>query len=411
MTGGGSGPDGYFDRRGASKQGSALDAKGGWHLGRSCGMLSLKQERLVASRRALALFDERMLQHRPQVQDTFSPGRLERRVRDILNGLEVKWNFPERPERLIAIRDLLVAEPIAGLEHAEGRSASREQLARVHTSGYLDSIYKLRGRSVWLDVDTTAVSPGSVEAAEIAAGTSIAAVEAVANGLTDSAFALVRPPGHHAESVRARGSCLFNNVAVAAAHAQAELGFTRILIIDWDAHHGNGTQEIFWASPDVLFFDIHRAAPFYPGSGLIGEVGAGLGEGATVNVPMPAGAGDAAFVKAMREVLQPAADWFKPDFVLVSAGFDAHRADFALNVGYEGFSAMTGIVQDIADKHCEGRLTLVLEGGYQLEALSRSVHTVLRVLAGETPEEVRERGFPEVEEAVAFHLSAFRDDA
>ncbi|SDY93255.1 histone deacetylase family protein [Citreimonas salinaria] len=365
----------------------------------------------MANRRALALFDERMLLHRPQVEDPFQPGRLERRVREILNGLEVKWNFPERPERLVAIRDLLDAEPIAGLVRGTGRSASREQLARVHTFGYLDSIDRWRGRSAWLDVDTTAVSPGSVEAAEIAAGTAIAAVEAVASGSTDSAFALVRPPGHHAESVRARGSCLFNNVAVAAAHAQAELNFPRILIVDWDAHHGNGTQEIFWASPDVLFFDIHRAAPFYPGSGLLGDVGAGLGEGTTVNVPIPAGAGDAAFLKAMREVLRPAADWFKPDLVLVSAGFDAHQADFALNVSHEGFAAMTGIVQEIADRHCEGRLVLVLEGGYQLEALSRSVHTVLRVLTGETPAEVREPGLAEVEDAAAFHLPAFSDDA
>jgi acetoin utilization deacetylase AcuC-like enzyme len=365
----------------------------------------------MTSRRALALFDERMLQHRPHAEDPFLPGKLERRVREILDGLPVKWSFPERPERLLAIRDLLDAEPIDGLSRAAGRGATREQLARVHASGYLDGIEKWRGRSAWLDVDTTAVSPGSVEAAEIAAGTAIAAVEAVARGEAESAFALVRPPGHHAESVRARGSCLFNNVAVAAAHAKAELGFGRILIVDWDAHHGNGTQEIFWANPDVLFFDIHRAAAFYPGSGLLGEVGAGLGEGATVNMPMPAGAGDPAYVKAMREVLLPAADWFEPDFVLVSAGFDAHRADFALNLGEEGFSAMTGIVREIAERHCDGRLALVLEGGYQLEALSRSVHAVLRVLAGEAPAEVRERGFAEVEEAVAFHAAAFSDGA
>ncbi len=365
----------------------------------------------MTSRRALALFDERVLQHRPQVQDPFLPGRLERRIREILSGLETKWNFPERPERLVAIRDLLDAEPIPGLLRAEGRPATREQLARVHASSYLDRIYRLRGKSAWLDVDTTAVSPGSVEAAEIAAGTAIAAVEAVASGDAESAFALVRPPGHHAESVRARGSCLFNNVAVAAAHAQAELGFERVLIVDWDAHHGNGTQEIFWANPDVLFFDVHRAAPFYPGSGLLGEVGGGLGEGTTVNVPMPAGAGDVAFATAMRDVLRPAANWFKPDFVLVSAGFDAHRADLALNLGEEGFSATTGIVRDIAEEHCEGRLALVLEGGYQLEALSRSVHAVLQVLAGETPASVGEKGLAEVEEAAAFHLTAFTDEA
>lgn len=361
----------------------------------------------MATRNVLALMDDRMLQHHPQAQDQFLPGRLERRVREMLNGLQVKWNFPERPERLIAIRDLLDARPIAGVSRAEGAPAGRDQLTRVHTSAYVDGIYRMRGQSAWLDVDTTAVSPGSVEAAELAAGTAIAAVDAVASGRADSAFALVRPPGHHAESVRARGFCLFNNVAVAAAHARAELGFERILLIDWDAHHGNGTQEIFWADPAVLYFDIHRAAPFYPGSGHLAEVGAGLGEGLTVNVPMPAGAGDRAYVKAFREILQPAADWFKPDLVLVSAGFDPHRFDLALNLGHEGFSAMTAIVQQIADQHCDGRLALVLEGGYHLESLSEGVHAVLRVLAGEPPAEVRECGIAEVESAAAYHAPAF----
>lgn len=363
----------------------------------------------MGNRRVQVLLDERMLLHRPEVDDSFLQGRLERRVRDMLSGLSVKWNYPESPARLTSIRDLLASEPIEGLSLTEGRAATREQLLRVHTSAYVDSIYELRGKSAWLDIDTTAVSPGSIEAAEVAAGSAIAAVEAAASRAADSAFALVRPPGHHAESVRARGFCLFNNVAVAAAHAQAELGFQRILIIDWDAHHGNGTQEIFWADPDVLFFDIHRAAPFYPGSGLIAEVGAGLGEGTTVNVPMPAGAGDGAFVKAFREILQPAADWFKPDFVLVSAGFDAHRADLALNLSHDGFSAITGIVQEIADTHAGGRLALVLEGGYNLDALSHGVHAVLRVLSGETPETVREPGISEVDEAAAFHIPAFTD--
>lgn len=348
-----------------------------------------------------------MLQHRPDVQDPFLPGRLEKRVRELLAGLEVKWSYPEHPGRLTAIRGLLDAEPIDGVRLASGGPASREQLLRVHTASYVDSIYEMRGRSAWLDVDTTAVSAGSVEAAEVAAGCAIKAVEAVVRKEADAAFALVRPPGHHAEPVRARGFCLFNNVAVAAAHAQSELGCPRVLIIDWDAHHGNGTQEIFWADPDVMFFDIHRAAPFYPGSGHIEEVGAGLGEGTTINVPVPGGAGDLAYVKAFREILEPAADWFKPDLVLVSAGFDPHRFDLSLNLGYDGFAAMTGIVRSIADKHCDGRLALVLEGGYHLESLSRGVHTVLSVLAGGTVPEVRECGMAEVGSATAFHRPAF----
>lgn len=210
--------------------------------------------------------------------------------------------------------------------------------------------------------------------------------------------------------VRARGFCLFNNVAVAAAHAREALDCERVLIVDWDAHHGNGTQDIFWAEPDVLFFDIHRAAPFYPGSGGLDEVGGGLGEGATVNVPLPDGAGDAAMLKALREILVPAADYFKPDLVLVSTGFDPHRLDLALNVSYAGFAAMTGIVREIAERHCGGRLAMVLEGGYNLESLSRGVHTVLEVLAGADPVEPEPAGIPEVRAAAEFHASAFIPD-
>ena len=180
-----------------------------------------------------------------------------------------------------------------------------------------------------------------------------------------------------------------------------------MLIVDWDVHHGNGTQEIFWADPDVMLFDAHRAAPFYPGSGLLTEVGGGMGEGSTINVPLPGGAGDAAMLKAFRDILVPAADFFRPDLVLVSAGFDPHRFDLALNVSYEGFAAMTGIVQGIADRHCSGRLAVVLEGGYQLEALSLGVRAVLEVLAGAQPTDPREFGLDEVDEAAAFHRNAF----
>jgi len=341
------------------------------------------------------------------MQEPFLPGRLDRRVREILSGLDVQWSYPEHPGRLTAIRELLKKKPVKGVHIAEGVKATRAQLSRVHTTSYLEDIYELRGQNAWLDVDTTAVSKGSVEAAEVAAGTSIGAVEAVVQGRANSAFALVRPPGHHAEPARAMGFCLFNNVAVAAAHAQAELGCKRILIIDWDAHHGNGTQDIFWADPDVMFFDIHRAAPFYPGSGAHDEVGAGRAEGTTVNVPMPEGSGDVAYVKAFREILVPAADWFKPDLVLVSAGFDPHRFDLALNLGYPGLGAMTGIVMEIARKHCAGRLAFVLEGGYHLESLAGGVRTVLEVLAGATPPEPGEPGIAEVAELAAFHRDAF----
>lgn len=355
-------------------------------------------------------YDERVLHHAPDVNVAFLPGRLDKRIRHILSGLNVQWKYPEHPGRIIAIMDLLQREPIPGVALASGAVATREHLSRVHTMSFLDDIFSLRDQSAWLDVDTTAVSPGSIEAAEVAAGMAIAAVEAVVRGATESAFAIVRPPGHHAEPVRARGFCLFNNVAVAAAHAQAELGCERVLIVDWDAHHGNGTQDIFWADPDVMFIDLHRASPFYPGSGGLQDVGAGLGEGATVNIPLPGGAGDMAYLRAMNEIVVPAADYFKPDVILVSAGFDAHWYDLAMNVTYEGFAAMTATLQAIARKHCEGRLAFVLEGGYNTESLARGVHSVLSVLAGGPVPEPRVCGMEEVEQAIEFHRGAFVGD-
>lgn len=350
-----------------------------------------------------------MLGHNPEVDMPFVPSRLEKRVRNILQGLEFKWSYPEHPGRLTAITNYLTENPVPGVAFKSGPAATYEQLGRVHTTAYLDDIFSMSGKSAWLDSDTTAVSPDSINAATAAAGNAIAAVESVVKGESQSAFALVRPPGHHAEPVRARGFCLINNVAVAAAHAQAKLGCERILIVDWDAHHGNGTQEIFWADPDVLFFDTHCAAPFYPGSGDLNEVGAGLGEGYTINVPLPETAGDIAFEKAFREILVPAADYFKPDLVLVSAGFDPHRNDMALNLSYDGFKVITRIVQDIADKHCKGRLALVLEGGYNLTSLAHGVHAVLEVLAGGDIPQLQPSGIKAVAEAAAFHRSAFTD--
>jgi len=362
---------------------------------------------MLGERQVIVFYDEHMLAHCPNADGPFLPGRLDRRVREILAGLGVKWVYPEHPGRLTAIKELLEREPVPGVRFETGAVATRDQLSRVHTTSYLETIYALRGHNAWLDVDTTAVSPGSVEAAEVAAGTAIAAVEAVVKGRASSTFALVRPPGHHAESVRARGFCLFNNTAVAAAHARAVLGCKRVLIVDWDAHHGNGTQEIFWTDPNVMLFDIHRASPFYPGSGMLEEVGAGLGEGTTINVPLPGGSGDAAMLKAFREILVPAADFFSPDLVLVSAGFDTHRFDLALNVSEEGLAALMGIVRDVADRHCNGRLTMLLEGGYHLESLARGARAVLEVLAGAEPSDPPECGVREVAAAAEFHRSAF----
>lgn len=365
---------------------------------------------MIGDRNVLVLYDERMLKHHPEVEEPYLPGRLDRRVREILAGLDVKWSYPEHPGRLSAIHDLLKREPVPGVCFAEGQAATLKQLSRVHTIAYLEDIYALRGHNAWLDEDTTAVSKGSIEAAEVAAGTAIAAVEAVVEGRAGTSFALVRPPGHHAEPVRARGFCLFNNIAIAAAHAQKTLGCERVLIVDWDVHHANGTQEIFWADPDVLLFDTHRAAPFYPGSGALEDIGGGLGAGTTVNVPLEEGSGDLALVEAFETILVPAARWFRPDIILVSAGFDPHRLDLALNVNYEGFSAITGVVQRLANELCQGRLAFVLEGGYHLESLSRGVHTVLQVLAGGEPASPAESGIEAVRRAAAYHREAFTGD-
>ena len=365
---------------------------------------------MIGDRSVSVFFDQGMLGHNPEVDLPFLPSRVEKRVRTILQGLNFKWSYPEHPGRLKAIKEYLEQNPIPGVSFKSGLSATHEQLARVHTTSYLEHLFSLSGQRAWLDEDTTAVSPDSIKAATLAAGNAIAAVESVVNGDSQSAFALVRPPGHHAEPVRAQGFCLLNNVAVAAAHAQAKLGCERILIIDWDAHHGNGTQEIFWADPDVLFFDTHCAAPFYPGSGHITDVGAGLGKGYTINVPLPETAGDIAFEKIYREILVPAADYFKPDLILVSAGFDPHRNDMALNLTYDGFRVITRIVQEIADKHCDGKLALVLEGGYNLKSLSLGVHAVLEVLAGGEVPELVEPGMREAEQAIEFHRSAFSDE-
>lgn len=366
---------------------------------------------MIGDRDVLVIHDDRMLAHQPDADEPFQSGRLDSRVQAILGGLFqgaiVKWSYPEHPGRLRMITELLTREPVPGVRYETARAATEEELGRVHTTSYIENIYALRGKQAWLDVDTTAVSPGSVDAAEVAAGSAIAAVEAVVNGRAGSAFALCRPPGHHADSVRARGFCLFNNVAVAAAHAQAALGCERVLIVDWDVHHGNGTQDIFWASPDVMFFDTHRAAPFYPGTGNKEEIGVGLGEGLTINVPLPAGCGDPALVKVYREILAPAVASFKPDIILVSAGFDMHRLDLCMNLSYSGFGALTGIVQELSDTYCGGRLAMVLEGGYHLESLAHGVRTVLEVLSGGESPEIEEPGIREVIELVAYHKDAF----
>ncbi len=289
----------------------------------------------------------------------------------------------ERPARLAAVLDALHGTPIGGVRWAKPTPVDPERLAAVHTPAHLARLDAVAGIHAQLDPDT-AVSPGSIPAAHLAAGAAVQAVDAVL-GDTDAAFALVRPPGHHAESNRAMGFCLYNNVAIAAEHARRQ-GIERVLIIDWDVHHGNGTQHHFEDRSDVLFFSTHRY-PFYPGTGAAHEVGTGEGRGFTVNAPMFAGMTDGDFAAIFREILVPVAHAYKPQLVLVSAGFDAHIDDPLgdQRVTEEGFAHLCGVAQQIAKAHADDRLVLLMEGGYDLAALSRSTVACTRVLAGSTP--------------------------
>ncbi len=289
---------------------------------------------------------------------------------------------PERADRLSAILRRLEREPLDGLEWAVPRPATVDQVRRVHSVAHVDRVNVMRGLAGQLDPDT-GVSHGSVEAAYLAAGASIEAVEALATGRFKRAFALVRPPGHHAERDRSMGFCLFNNIAVAAEHARAVLGFERIMIVDWDVHHCNGTQSSFYDRDDVLVISSHRS-PFYPGTGALGETGTGVGEGYTVNMPLPPGLADEVICNLYRALLPAIADEYAPDLVLVSAGFDAHSHDplGGLRMTEAGFASICGIVRDIADRHAGGKLALFLEGGYDLDALASSTRACMEVMTG-----------------------------
>ena len=295
---------------------------------------------------------------------------------------------PESPGRLAAIWRDLAERPIAGTHTLKPAAATEAQLARVHGEEYVRAILALSGRGVQLDQDTW-LSERSVDAALLAAGATTDAVRLVLDGEADGAFALVRPPGHHAEATRAMGFCVFNNVAVAAAEALAR-GLERVLILDWDVHHGNGTQNSFYDRRDVFFMSTHQW-PFYPGTGHEEESGRGDGEGFTMNVPLPPGCDDGDYAAAFSQALLPAADKFAPQLVLVSAGFDAHRCDplADMRVTSEGFAALCGAVKDIADHHCPGRLVLTLEGGYDEAALAASVRACVEVLAGSTAPDLK----------------------
>ena len=290
----------------------------------------------------------------------------------------------ETAQRLITVTGYLKnTGTLEKLISLKPQAATVEQIARVHTPSYISGVesFVKRGGG-YLDGDTVA-SPASYEAAIYAAGGSISAVDAVMSGDVTYAFALVRPPGHHAVRDAAMGFCIFNNVAIAARDAIAKHNLERVLIVDFDVHHGNGTQDAFYSESSVLYFSTHQY-PFYPGSGGVDEIGSGEGEGYTVNVPMPGGCGDAEYMRAFEEVLVPVAKRYRPQFILVSAGYDAHWADSisSMQVTTTGYAKMTAILKDLADEICGGKLVFALEGGYNVEALAESVDATINVLLG-----------------------------
>jgi acetoin utilization deacetylase AcuC-like enzyme len=289
---------------------------------------------------------------------------------------------PEQPDRLRAIRDRLRGANHSFVDWCEPEAATRDDVERIHTSSHVDQVEALRGGSGRLDPDTV-VSPRSVEAAYLAAGAAIGAVDASHSVDDSTAFALVRPPGHHAESDRAMGFCLFNNIAIAADYATAELGYSRVLVLDWDVHHGNGTHYSFYDRKDVFVFNTHRS-PFYPGTGDVEEMGRSNGSGYTLNIPMPGGMGDGDYRHAFETVLEPVMEQYEPQLVLVSAGFDSHEQDplGGMNVTSEGFGALCRRAMQIAKDHADGRIALVLEGGYDLDGLAESVEACVAALNG-----------------------------
>jgi len=289
---------------------------------------------------------------------------------------------PECPARA-EVMDVVANEwRTRGGEVVAPRGATREQLVRVHDPAYVRRIAETAGLSVALDADTF-TSPDSHEVASLAAGAAIDAVEQVLGGSRQAGLALVRPPGHHAERHRAMGFCLYNNVAVAAAHAR-ELGASRVAIVDYDVHHGNGTQHIFEDDPSVLYISLHQS-PYYPGTGDADEIGRGAGTGFTVNLPIEVGAVDEDYRVVLAGVVLPIVQQFEPDLLLVSAGFDAHERDplAGMRLTTDGFRAMTLELRRAAESCCDGRIAAVTEGGYDLRALAGALRAVIEVLGVE----------------------------
>jgi len=294
---------------------------------------------------------------------------------------------PESHHRLEVVYEMLNDEEMEGrFGILSPRPATQQELEFNHSVNYINQVAATAGRSFsMLDPDTT-TSPRSWEAAQMAVGGVLVAIDKVMEeGGVKNAFALVRPPGHHAERNKGMGFCLFNNIAIGAHYARKKYLLDRILIVDWDLHHGNGTQNAFYDDPHIVYFSTHQY-PYYPGSGSIDDDGRGEGKGFTINVPLPGGQGDQDFTGIYREILEPIASGFKPQLILVSAGYDIYFQDplGAMKVTPEGFATLTSSIMDMAQSNCQGRLLITLEGGYHLSGLRDSVKATLKELTGES---------------------------
>jgi acetoin utilization deacetylase AcuC-like enzyme len=288
----------------------------------------------------------------------------------------------ESPQRIEILIRMLEQDPPIPFLAIPPRPATDEELGWVHERGYIDLVRSTSGKTVPLDGDTTA-GPLTFATALLAAGGFLESLDRIMDGSVDNALALVRPPGHHAEASRAMGFCFFNNVAIGAEHLLRDHGLRRILVVDWDLHHGNGTEHAFYERRDVMYFSTHQV-PLFPGSGAARFLGHGEGYGYNLNIPLLAGKGDADFLAIFKRVLAPVAAQFDPEFILVSAGFDIAAGDplGRMDVTPAGFGLLTSSLAAMAERTAAGRLALVLEGGYDLPALREGVREVLKALAG-----------------------------
>jgi len=323
---------------------------------------------------------------------------------------------PERPARVAAMIEMAESLKHSALTHCAPREASFDELTLCHSPEYVATVARTADcERTDFDPDTHA-SAETWATARLAAGGVLTAVEAVLAGDAHNAFAIVRPPGHHALVERAMGFCFFNNVAIAASWLVKVQGLRRVLILDWDVHHGNGSQDIFYESPEVLYMSTHQY-PFYPGTGWLDQIGSGAGAGFTVNAPMPATFGDNEYLRIFDQLLLPIARQFRPEFVLISAGFDGHYRDplGGMRITEAGFRAMTRRLQRLADEYCDGKMVAALEGGYDLRALAECGRGVIEELGQDGGEHVTtvqggERAVPIIQRASYFFKDYWQID-